>query len=107
MLEGIRNCWKTFVESKVFPLVVFIIAVAVYCNFGWALGYVLSSPESVPHWLRFLADPFLLATDVNVAYISSAQTFFVVIGPLLWVAVWMVYVFALCFGGIATLLIMP
>jgi hypothetical protein len=107
MLDGIRYYWSAFVNSEVFPWIVVVLAVAVYCNLGWALGYVLSNPESVPHWLRFLAEPFRMVTDANVGYSTTEQFLCVIFGPIAWFFEWIAYVVALCFGGIAKLLIMP
>lgn len=106
MLNTIREYWKAVKESNVFVWLVIIFLVALYCNFGWAWGYVMSNPENVPHWIRFLMDPFLV-TSVNVVYGFGAQLFFATVGPIFWVVDWILYGLFLCFGGIAKLLILP
>jgi hypothetical protein len=100
--------WKTsnIKESEIFVWFVIVLAIALYCNLGWAYGYVLSNPENVPHWLSFLADPFLITTDAKIVYVFGMQVLFVICGPIFWAMEWIIYVTVLCLGGIAKLLIM-
>jgi hypothetical protein len=105
MLDNIRYFWYAFTESKVFPWIVVILGVAVYCNLGWALGYITYHPESFPPWLYFLADPFISVAIGT--YTLGMQTVFIFFGVPVFLAQWFFYlIYLIVFGGIAKLLIL-
>ena len=106
MLNTVRKNWNDAKERKIFWWFAVILVVALYCNLGWALGYAVYHPESIPHWLHFLADP-LLTDGIAGDYDRGHQIFCSILGPIYWFGDWLVYLLSLCVGGIAKLLIMP
>ncbi|MFA5831458.1 MAG: hypothetical protein WC878_06530 [Candidatus Paceibacterota bacterium] len=107
MLNSIRYYWAAFTDSEIFSWIVIILAIAVYCNLGWALGYIWYHPDSFPYWLAFLANPFHLAVGVE-AYGIGSQAILAFTGVILWLIEWFCYlVYLIVFGGIAKLLLLP
>jgi hypothetical protein len=104
MLNTIREYWNAVIKSCWFLWFVVIFVVTLYCNLGWAWGYVICNIESVPSWIHFLADPYSFATKSTV-YDLGSQTIGVILGPIFWIVEWIVYLFSLVLGGIAKILI--
>jgi len=106
MLNSIRYYWAVFTDSGVFPWIMIILAVAIYCNLGWALGYIWCHPGSFPYWLEFLANPFHIAMEAEV-YDISTQMIYAFTGVIAWLIEWFCYlVYLIAFGGIAKLLLL-
>jgi hypothetical protein len=106
MLDTICDFWNEVKDKDWFGWLVIILAVVLYCNLGWALGYALCNPGDVPSWLLFLLDPLGLFETPSV-YDFESQGIAVFLCPILWITEWVCYLVTLCFGGIAKLLIIP